>query len=292
MIDEIERKEAARAAAVKEAERARAERARRAAEALSEATLKADAGKQTEALIQSREVAVKSAEQSLATAEQQAEEARRALERARSDQMAAARGGDAAYRVAAVATRPAAPKPPETSTAGDDPRMLATQLQRELTRVGCDPGRIDGNWGAKGRAALSEFARLAKLALPIDEPTRVAVEAVEARRERVCRLTCDDDEVERDGKCVTKSKRSRSAAKSGDDDEDEEEKPASRSRRSTSSSGKPSSSSSSNSSSRQQSSSKTGFSGTGLVGGIIGKGLGLTFGAGKTQSQSHDSSSR
>lgn len=290
MIDEIERKEAVRAAALKDAERARAERARRAAEALSEAALKADRSKQVEALTFSREEAVKSAEQSLAVAEQQAEEARKALEKARSEQQQpAVKDVDTGYRVAGLPARTAGGEPVEAVS--DDPRMLATQLQRELVRVGCDPGRIDGNWGTKGRAALTEFARHAKVALPIDEPSRGAIEAVEARRERVCPLACDDDEVERDGACVAKpkAKRTRSASRSRDDDDDEEEKPASRGK---SSSSKSSATSSSRSSSRQQSSSKTGFGGTGLVGGILGKGLGLTFSTGKSQSHSQGSSTR
>ena len=286
LIDEIERKEALRAAALKEAERARAERARKAAEALSEAALKADPGKQAEALRRTKEEAVKAAEQSVATAEQAAQEARRALEKAKAEQTAIDASGGGTVRHAALETpRQDAAGQPAIQSAEQDPRSLATRLQVELVRVGCDPGKIDGNWGRKGRSALGDFARHAKLALPVDEPSEAAIEAVAARRERVCPLSCDDDEVERDGACVAKAARARSASKSRDD-QDETEKPTKRTSRSKSSS--TSSGSSGRSSGAQKSSSKSGSGSTSLLGGLlVGTKLGIRFGKTSSGSPGH-----
>lgn len=286
LIDEIERKETLRAAALKEAERARAERARKAAEALSEAALKADPGKQAEALRRTKEEAVKAAEQSVATAEQAAQEARRELERAKAEQTAIDASGGGTVRHAAVETpRQDAAGQPAIQSAEQDPRSLATRLQVELVRVGCDPGKIDGNWGRKGRSALGDFARHAKLALPVDEPSEAAIEAVAARRERVCPLPCDDDEVERDGACVAKAARTRSASKSRDD-QDETVKPTKRTSRSKSSS--TSSGSSGRSSGAQKSSSKSGSGSTSLLGGLlVGTKLGIRFGKTSSGSPGH-----
>jgi hypothetical protein len=87
------------------------------------------------------------------------------------------------------------PAPPE-------PQVLARALQTELKRVGCDPGTVDGRWGGKAREALGEFARYAKVTMPTEEPTAVALEAVLSRKERVCPLECDKGEKEVDGRCV------------------------------------------------------------------------------------------
>ncbi len=87
------------------------------------------------------------------------------------------------------------PAPPE-------PQVLARALQTELKRVGCDPGTVDGRWGGKAREALGEFARYAKVTMPTEEPTSVALEAVLSRKERVCPLECDKGEKEVDGRCV------------------------------------------------------------------------------------------
>lgn len=67
-----------------------------------------------------------------------------------------------------------------------DPRELALDLQKELKRVGCDPGALDGAWGGKSRRALITFTRHAKLQIPTQEPTSEALAAVRQRTARVC----------------------------------------------------------------------------------------------------------
>jgi len=95
-----------------------------------------------------------------------------------------------------------------------DPRTLTRSLQTELKRVGCDPGEIDGQWGDKGREALANFGRNAKVSVPNEEPTAEALEAVVSRKERVCTLECGRGTAEVGGKCVataSKAKKSRTA---------------------------------------------------------------------------------
>jgi hypothetical protein len=100
--------------------------------------------------------------------------------------------------IAALPTPPSQP-PPSPSP---DPEVLARSLQSELKRVGCDPGPIDGIWGDRAREALDKFARSTKLALPMEEPTSAALDAVTSRKDRVCPFECDEGERRVDGRCV------------------------------------------------------------------------------------------
>ncbi len=83
---------------------------------------------------------------------------------------------------------------------------LARALQSELKRVGCDPGSIEGNWGAKSKEALRKFQRFSKLSVSADEPTEAALQLVAGQKGRICPLECDRGESEVNGKCVAKAK--------------------------------------------------------------------------------------
>jgi hypothetical protein len=87
-----------------------------------------------------------------------------------------------------------------------DREALTRNLQTALNRAGCYRGEIDGQWGAQGRAALAQFAKLTKHELAVDEPSPTALEVVAARADRVCPLECDGDKTERNGKCIEKAK--------------------------------------------------------------------------------------
>ena len=80
------------------------------------------------------------------------------------------------------------PIPPvaEISKLVMDLKELTRQLQTELKRVGCDPGKIDGEWGAKGRIALSQFNKHAKLELFLDEPRKETIDAIKSKQGRIC----------------------------------------------------------------------------------------------------------
>lgn len=224
LIEGLEKDAADREAAKRDAEAAKAEAARKAAEELSEAALKADVGKQSEVLLKSKEEAIKEAEQKLAAAERAAEEARQAADRAKEEKAhieLMQRNASGPAMVAgltepldtAEALQPVRPMPAIDTS---DSAALTRALQSELDRVGCDPGAIDGNWGEKGRNALREFAEEAKLALPVDEPTVAALQAVSAQKDRVCALSCAAGEVMRNGECV---RGTRSKSVSRDDEE-------------------------------------------------------------------------
>jgi hypothetical protein len=147
----------------------------------------------------------------------QAAAAKAASDRAREEAAERKRAADEAQAKAAVeaaaqqAKIAALPPPPPLSPApsptdATTSLQLARELQQELKRVGCDPGAVDGSWGAKARLALSRFAAVAKKDLSLDTPTADALQALRAKTGRVCPLQCEDDEVASGDRCVPKQK--------------------------------------------------------------------------------------
>jgi hypothetical protein len=100
-------------------------------------------------------------------------------------------------QVAVVA--PAA-KPEQEITV--DPRAVASELQAELQRVGCDPGSVDGNWTARSRSALDQFNRRAGLDLDTAGPSIDALEAVRGQRGRICPLVCGRGQRAGGDRCI------------------------------------------------------------------------------------------
>ncbi len=175
----------------------REEEARRAEEvkAATEARQADDLRKAEEAAVTARE-AVRKAQDALKTAEAERQAALNAAEEAR-------RSAEATKTATAV-PNPAVPSP--APTVSTDPSALARALQTELKRVGCHPGAVDGQWGAKARDALGRFARMTKADLPADKPTEAALRAVAGQDARICSAVCRSSETEVDGRCVAKAR--------------------------------------------------------------------------------------
>jgi hypothetical protein len=76
-------------------------------------------------------------------------------------------------------------------------------LQTELRRVGCDPGDVDGKWGAKGIDALRKFIFHANINVASNTPSQEAIDAVVKRAARVCPQECSSVQKLMDGKCIT-----------------------------------------------------------------------------------------
>jgi len=119
------------------------------------------------------------------------------IEQLKAEQTAAA---PAPSKVASLPTR----LPDVPPTPGTSPQGLARALQTELKRVGCDPGSLDGDWGAKSRQALEKFQRLSKLSVPTGEPSEAALQGVAGQMGRICPVDCDKGETEVNGIWVAK----------------------------------------------------------------------------------------
>jgi uncharacterized caspase-like protein len=73
-----------------------------------------------------------------------------------------------------------------------DEAALIRSVQKELRRVGCDPGKDDGKWGSGVRGAIDRFNRHAKAALPNSGPSQDGLAAIIGKKARVCPLECAD----------------------------------------------------------------------------------------------------
>jgi uncharacterized caspase-like protein len=72
------------------------------------------------------------------------------------------------------------------------PQQMVEDLQRELKRVACFSGAIDGDWGAASKKALGHFNRSAKLKLPVEQPTQEALTSVKSYSGEVCTHHADE----------------------------------------------------------------------------------------------------
>jgi uncharacterized caspase-like protein len=80
----------------------------------------------------------------------------------------------------------AAPSPEPEADKSAAMADLARDLQRELARVGCSPGRPDGVWGARSRNAVRDFNRHVHASLDADGPSKETLAALQKHRGRAC----------------------------------------------------------------------------------------------------------
>lgn len=108
-----------------------------------------------------------------------------------SGQPAASSGTDASIRQQAPGPAKSAS---EAQPAADDRIQLVKSIHKELRRAGCEPGG-QAVWGTSLTRALEVFQRAAKTKLDAAAPSPAILAALQARKGRVCPLTCDDDEI-------------------------------------------------------------------------------------------------
>jgi Caspase domain len=155
---------------------------------------------------QAAQRATEAAELQKQTALKEAEQARAALDKLKSAQLATA-----PQQLATLS--PSQGPPPGDTRPGQlsrytalNPDDFAKEMQRQLGRVGCYPGDIDGKWGEKAKAALRKFIKFAKVAIGADQPSPEALDIISAQRVRICPLECNEGEHAVADKCVPKPK--------------------------------------------------------------------------------------
>ena len=104
-------------------------------------------------------------------------------------------------RTASLSAKPAPSEPIKRSVdvpqAANDPSQekpqniadgeLARALQIELTRVGCKPGKIDGQWGRQGKKALDRFNKKTGLSLLTDTPSQKTINTLKIHKRNSCK---------------------------------------------------------------------------------------------------------
>ncbi len=79
---------------------------------------------------------------------------------------------------------------PRNSEFSSDKVGLARHLQRELMRVGCYSGEINGVWTTSSRMAMKAFVDRVNSTLPIDTPDPILLSLVRGQRGEVCEMSC------------------------------------------------------------------------------------------------------
>ncbi len=102
--------------------------------------------------------------------------------------------------------------------ADDDARReLVKDLQRELKRVGCYDGEINGAWTLGSRKAMTAFTERVNATLPLDEPDYILLTLVQGHTAQACGLGCPGGQALNDaGKCVPRAILAQSAKRHGD----------------------------------------------------------------------------
>jgi hypothetical protein len=105
--------------------------------------------------------------------------------------------------VVTLAPRSGDAVPSRTAAIPRDRDSLARELQKELRRVGCYEGKLNGVWTPATRRAMKTFTDRVNATLPVDEPDAVLYVMVQSQQERVCGKPCPVDQgLSEDGRCV------------------------------------------------------------------------------------------
>lgn len=80
---------------------------------------------------------------------------------------------------------------------------LASDLQRELKRVGCYGGDITGTWTPSSKRAMAAFMERVNATLPVEEPDYILLTLVQGHTAVACGAECPTGQVQSDaGRCV------------------------------------------------------------------------------------------
>jgi hypothetical protein len=102
----------------------------------------------------------------------------------------------------------------KTSPTPGDRASLAQDLQRELARVGCYDGQINGVWTTSTRQAMKAFLERVNATLPITQPDDILLALVRGQRVMACGTTCPSSQaLTDDGRCMPTAILSREAKK-------------------------------------------------------------------------------
>jgi len=110
--------------------------------------------------------------------------------------------------VTSVQREPAPPRlpllPPRNAAGISTDRVtLARDLQRELRRVGCYDGEINGAWTPSTRRGMKAFMDRVNAMLPLEEPDYVLLALLKNHTDNACDKPCPSGQgLSEDGRCV------------------------------------------------------------------------------------------
>jgi len=124
---------------------------------------------------------------------------------------------DAAFAtpvVVTIAQRPSEPFAPRATASPKGREALARELQKELKRVGCYEGELNGTWTPMTRRAMKAFADWVNATLPVDEPDAILYAMVQGHQDKACGKPCPSGQGRaEEGRCVPNAILSKAAKK-------------------------------------------------------------------------------
>src|SRR5262245_59690597 len=87
-----------------------------------------------------------------------------------------------------------------------DGDLLTRHLQRELRRVGCYPGVINGVWTAATQQAMKTFTKRINATLPTQQPDHILLAIIQGYPDKTCTMPCPEGEsLASEGKCLPRA---------------------------------------------------------------------------------------
>jgi hypothetical protein len=117
-----------------------------------------------------------------------------------------------AVQVVVAPRRAASPPEPSTAVPGDRDGLVRA-VQRELRRVGCYAGAIDGAWGDAPRRAMRAFLADINASLPVEQPDDILLRLLRGQERRVCYAACPEESATAEG-CATDGRLANASARS------------------------------------------------------------------------------
>jgi hypothetical protein len=92
---------------------------------------------------------------------------------------------------------------PSTNPLRQAGALLTKELQRQLGRVGCYSGEIDGVWTQSTRRAMQTFINRVNATLPVERPNHVLLAILQSGPDRICNKPCPlGENLAPDGRCA------------------------------------------------------------------------------------------
>ena len=92
---------------------------------------------------------------------------------------------------------------PSTNPLPQAGALLTKELQRQLRRVGCYSGEIDGLWTQSTRRAMQTFTNRVNATLPVEQPDHVLLAILQSQPDRICNKPCPlGENLAPDGRCA------------------------------------------------------------------------------------------
>jgi hypothetical protein len=92
---------------------------------------------------------------------------------------------------------------PTANLRSEDDYVLTKELQRQLRRLGCYSGEMNGTWTPSTLRAMQTFMNRVNAVLPLEQPDRILLALLQSHPDKTCSKPClSGENPSPDGRCV------------------------------------------------------------------------------------------